>query len=79
NLDSFKNISIYPEHNVRELIKKDDNCVGLYSHDNKYQGTKFITKKVILAAGGASGLYKYVTNSTAGHGSAMIMAYDIGC
>ncbi|AJI73919.1 hypothetical protein FTDG_00286 [Francisella tularensis subsp. novicida GA99-3548] len=79
NLDSFKNISIYPEHNVIELIKKADKCVGLYSHDNKYQVTKFITKKVILAAGGASGLYKYVTNATAGNGSAMIMAYDIGC
>lgn len=79
NLDSFKNISIYPEHNAIELIKKDNKCIGLYSYDSKYQVTKFITKKVILASGGASGLYKYVTNATAGSGNAMIMAYDIGC
>ncbi|MDE4970137.1 L-aspartate oxidase, partial [Francisella tularensis subsp. holarctica] len=50
-IDSFKNISIYTEHNVIELIKKDDKFVGLYSHANKYQVPKCITKKVILAAG----------------------------
>ncbi|MDE5018952.1 L-aspartate oxidase, partial [Francisella tularensis subsp. holarctica] len=77
--DSFKNISIYPEHKVIEKIKKYDKCVVLNSHDNKYQVTKFITKKVKIAAGWASGLYNYVTNDTAVNGSEMIMAYDICC
>ncbi|MEY8702475.1 L-aspartate oxidase [Francisella philomiragia] len=79
NLDRLKNITIYAEHNVIELIKKDNKCIGLYTHNVSNNVTKFIAKKVILASGGASGLYKYVTNATAGAGSSMIMAYDIGC
>ncbi|MEY8716553.1 L-aspartate oxidase [Francisella philomiragia] len=79
NLDRLKNITIYSEHNVIELIKKDNKCIGLYTHNISHNVTKFIAKKVILASGGASGLYKYVTNATAGTGSSMIMAYHIGC
>lgn len=78
-LCSFQNITIYSEHEAFKLIKKDNRCIGVYAYNTKYQVVKFITKKVILASGGASGLYKYVTNYTAGTGAAMIMAYDIGC
>ena len=38
-----------------------------------------LQKKLYLLQAGSSGLYKYVTNAAAGNGSAMIMAYDIGC
>ena len=62
-----------------KLIKKDTKCIGLYAYNKSYEVIKFLAKKVILASGGASGLYKYVTNATAGTGSAMIMASDIGC
>lgn len=79
NLNKHKNIIVYPEHNVVEIIKNKDKCIGLYAYDRNHQAVKFITKKVILASGGASGLYKYVTNATAGTGSAMIMANNIGC
>ncbi|MED7788253.1 L-aspartate oxidase [Francisella sp. 19X1-34] len=79
SLHQFKNISLYSEHKAFRLIKKDDKCIGLYTYNAKFQVTKFFAEKVILASGGASGLYKYVTNATAGNGSAMIMAHDIGC
>ncbi|API86953.1 L-aspartate oxidase [Francisella uliginis] len=79
NLNELENISIYSNHKVFKLIKKDNKCIGLYTHKSNHQVIKFIAKKVVLASGGASGLYKYVTNVTAGDGSAMIMAYDIGC
>lgn len=78
-LKNYENIVVYPEHEAFKLIKKDDKCVGLYVYSKSYNVIKFLAKKVILATGGASGLYKYVTNATAGTGSAMVMAYDIGC
>ncbi|QIW10340.1 L-aspartate oxidase [Francisella sp. LA112445] len=78
-LHHFKNISLYSEHKAFRLIKEDEKCIGLYTYNNKYQVIKFFAEKVILASGGASGLYKYVTNATAGDGSTMIMAHDIGC
>lgn len=79
NLNKLENISIYSNHKVFKLIKKDDKCLGLYAYNSDYKVIKFVTKKVVLASGGASGLYKYVTNATAGTGNTMIMAYDIGC
>ncbi|ASG67768.1 L-aspartate oxidase [Francisella halioticida] len=78
-LNEFVNISIYLDHKAFKLIRKDDKCTGLYTYSSSHQVIKFVAKKVVLASGGASGLYKYVTSATAGTGSAMIMAYDIGC
>lgn len=79
NLNKLKNITIYPKHNAFKLIEKDNKCIGVYTYDHSYQVIKFTAKKMILASGGAAGLYKYVTNASAGTGSTMIMAYDIGC
>lgn len=63
----------------KNTISNASKCIGLYTYDKNHQVIKFLTKKVILASGGASGLYKYVTNATAGTGNTMIMAHDIGC
>ena len=78
-LKTLKNIKIYHSNTAFKLIEKQQRCIGVLSYNDKGEITKFNAKNVILAAGGGSGIYKYVTNANASTGSAMIMAHDIGC
>lgn len=74
------NITILNDYSVFELITDSNSCNGVYTynHTSQYVST-FEAENIILAGGGASGIYKYVTSATAGIGSIMAMAYEAGC
>lgn len=67
-----KNITIFNPYSAFKLITENNQCTGLYAYNleqNKIES--FLVSNVILASGGASGIYKYVTNPTAGMGNSI--------
>ena len=74
------NITILNNYSAFELITNSNYCNGLYAYNHDTQQVDaFEANNVILASGGASGIYKYVTSATAGRGDIMAMAYEAGC
>ena len=75
-----KNISIFEEYNVVDLIKYRQECVGAYVLNTKTnQIETFQAKATILATGGASRVYAYSTNPVVSSGDGIAMAYRAGC
>jgi len=74
------NITILDNYSAFELITNSNICSGLYAYNHLAQQVEsFEAENVVLASGGASGIYKYVTSATAGIGGIMAMAYEAGC
>ena len=74
------NITILDNYSAFELITNYDYCNGLNAYNHYTQQVdNFEANNIILASGGASGIYKYVTSATAGRGDIMAMAYEAGC
>lgn len=75
-----QNITTLSQYSVFKLMTNSNSCNGLYAYNHDTQQVdSFEADNVILASGGASGIYKYVTSATAGVGSIMAMAYEAGC
>ena len=74
------NITILYNYSAFELMTTSSTCNGLYIYNHSTsQIESFEAENIILASGGASGIYKYVTSATAGIGDIMAMAYEAGC
>ena len=74
------NITILNDYSVFKLMVDSNRCNGLYGYNHTTKQVEgFAARNTILASGGASGIYKYVTSATAGIGSIMAMANEAGC
>ena len=81
-----KNINIISNHQVIDLITtkantgKSKECLGAYvfNQKEKYVET-YISKKVILATGGASKLYQFTSNPKTSTGDGIAIAVRAGC
>ena len=80
-----KNINIISNHQVIDLITKANTgkskeCLGAYvfNQKEKYVET-YISKKVILATGGASKLYQFTSNPKTSTGDGIAIAWRAGC
>ena len=81
-----KNINIISNHQVIDLITtkantgKSKECLGAYvfNQKEKYVET-YISKKVILATGGASKLYQFTSNPKTSTGDGIAIAWRAGC
>ncbi|APC97298.1 L-aspartate oxidase [Francisella frigiditurris] len=71
-------LTVYKQSSAFRIFKKDNKCAGIYAY-NGNAILKIFSKNIVLATGGASGIYKYSTNAYAFIGSGMIMAHDAGC
>ncbi|MFT6834470.1 MAG: L-aspartate oxidase [Francisellaceae bacterium] len=77
---AHKNINIFENHNVIDLIKYKQECIGAYvfnTHTNKVE--TFEAKATVLATGGASRAYAYSTNPVVSSGDGIAMSYRAGC
>lgn len=81
-----KNINIISNHQVIDLITtkantgKSKECLGAYvfNQKEKYVET-YISKRVILATGGASKLYQFTSNPKTSTGDGIAIAWRAGC
>jgi L-aspartate oxidase len=74
-----ENIEVYENSLVFELIVQDKICTGVqaYHWDRKISGT-FTAPSIILATGGASGMYSRTTNPHSTTGDGISLAYNAG-
>ncbi len=76
--DSEK-IKVYENFLVYKLIVKDDQCIGVCAYDWKEKSSYlFISKVVLMASGGAAGVFKRSTNPDSSIGDGISLAYDAG-
>lgn len=68
-IEKRKNIKIFENTEIIDLVVKDNICMGVLSHDKK-----FIAPNVVLATGGLGGLFKHSTNYSHIKGDAIAMA-----
>ncbi len=73
-----KNINIKTNYIAIDLLIKNNTCGGAYILHNSKIST-IVAKKVVLATGGASKVYKYTTNPDTSTGDGIAMAYRSGC
>ncbi len=77
---SHPRIDCFTEYTAIDLIMQSEACAGATMLHN---GTKdvhhFIAHKTILATGGASGCYRYTSNSNQATGDGIAMAWRAGC
>ena len=74
------NIELFENHNIIDLIIKNNRCVGAYVFNSLQQHVETFSAKVIaLATGGASKAYLYSTNPQSSTGDGMAVAWRAGC
>lgn len=76
---STKNISVFDNTLVYQLITENNKCIGAKAH-RWYQKENLIfnSKSVILASGGASGIYLRTTNPHSSTGDGIGLAFQAG-
>lgn len=75
-----KNIRIFNQHIVIDLICDKTRCKGLYAYNREDQHVDvFSAHKVALATGGASKVYLYTSNPDGSTGDGMAIAWRAGC
>ena len=57
-----KNIKIFENTTLLDIIEENNECVGIVAKDEKEDEIKIFAKDIILATGGIGGLYKHSTN-----------------
>ena len=74
------NITLFEHHIAIDLLMKDKQCFGAYVYDKQNnQVSSFISRKTIIATGGASKVYLYTSNPDTSTGDGIAMAYRAGC
>ncbi len=74
------NIKLAQDYIAVDLIKNNNNCIGVYVLNKKKQKVKTIYASfTVLATGGASKGYIYTTNPDTSTGDGIAMAYRAGC
>ncbi|MFT5400000.1 MAG: L-aspartate oxidase [Gammaproteobacteria bacterium] len=74
------NVTIFNQHIAVDLIKQNQQCVGLYALNRENQHVDvFAARKTILATGGASKVYLYTSNPDGSTGDGIAMAWRAGC
>ena len=76
---SRKNIKIFTNYIVVDLLTQDGRCGGVYALNDEQEVLTFLSKNTILATGGASKVYKYTTNPDTSTGDGIAMAFRGGC
>lgn len=74
-----KNIKIFEKTLVHKLPAGDESCYGAYAFDFiKNENIMLFSNATIIAAGGASGIYKRTTNPHTSTGDGISLAYNVG-
>lgn len=74
-----KQISIFENTFVYELILDEQKCCGLYAFNiSNHKSAIFLTPNTIIAAGGASGIFSRTTNPSTSTGDGIALAYNSG-
>ncbi len=72
-------IKIFENTFVFELIVEDGKCSGLFAVNNiDNENFLFLSSNVIIAAGGASGIFSRTTNPNTSTGDGIALAYNAG-
>ena len=73
------NIDVLVEHEISRIVIQDNQCVGAVVLDC-LTGKKLLVRSnaVVLAMGGASGLYERTTNPASSKGEGLALAYQAG-
>ena len=75
----LKNIAIFENTLVYELISDGSCCFGVHAHDfRKNSNITLESNATIIAAGGASGIFQRTTNPHTTTGDGIVLAYNIG-
>jgi len=73
------NIKIFENTYVFELLVDDLRCGGLYALNNiNGKNFLFLSSNIIIAAGGASGIFSRTTNPNTSTGDGIALAYNAG-
>jgi L-aspartate oxidase len=74
------NIALFEFYTCIDLIRKDQECIGVYALNNRTQQVEVFQAPItILATGGASKVYLYTSNPDAASGDGVAMAWRAGC
>jgi L-aspartate oxidase len=84
NVKNAKNIHLFEAYTAVDLIchriDGDKVCQGVYALNNKTKQVEvFAAKKIIIATGGASKVYRYTSNPDVASGDGIAMAWRAGC
>lgn len=75
-----KNITCFEHHQIVDVIKQQNSCVGAYIYDEKNDKVKtFYAKTTVLATGGASRVYLYSSNPAVASGDGIAVGWRAGC
>jgi L-aspartate oxidase len=74
-----KNIDFYPGSFVYELVVENGICAGIkIFNPEKGRSYRVVARTVIIAAGGATGIYNRTTNPATSAGDGIALAYNAG-
>lgn len=73
-----KNITVYENSTVVDLLVDNNHCCGLVLLDSDDEYETIYSQTVILATGGLGQLYKYTTNPKGATGDGFALAYRAG-
>jgi len=74
------NITLFKHHIAIDLLMKNKQCFGAYVYDKQNDRvSSFVSRKTIIATGGASKAYLYTSNPDTSTGDGIAMAYRAGC
>ncbi|OGU62943.1 MAG: L-aspartate oxidase [Ignavibacteria bacterium RBG_13_36_8] len=74
-----KNISVFENTLVYELISNEGFCYGAYAYDFKRnENITFFSNATVIGAGGASGIFQRTTNPYTSTGDGVALAYNAG-
>ena len=76
---NLKNITVYEDFLVHKLIIEANDCSGCLAYSWKEKTDyRFLSNVILIASGGAAGLYKRSTNPHSSIGDGVTLAYNAG-
>ncbi len=78
-ISDSKKITVYENFLVHKLFVEGDRCLGLFAYNWKDKSNYlFLSKIILMASGGAAGVYKRSTNPDSSIGDGISLAYNAG-